>query len=481
MGMQNVENSKIESPSSIWQDLKDLWKNRGTMGDSHLSKVERNFLPAALEILETPPSPMGRILAYSLMVLFIIGVFWACIGQVDIIATAQGKIIPSGRVKQIQPLNKSVVNKIYVKEGQLVKQGDPLIELDQTSTAADQTKMAKELSFIEQTLMRLQQFVKLLNTPQGNVNLTRVQALIPAVKSPTGDSDQSQLLFQQWNTFRSKRESLEAQLKEKQAERQSSTELIKQLEETLPIAIKQYQAYKTLRKQDMISDFDCMDKEKAYIEQRQSLAAERSHQQQLAAAVRDIEKGIQSLDADTRRQALSDIQDNERQRQAIQQELAKASDLNAKQVLNAPVSGTVQQLVVTTIGGVVTEAQPLMLIVPRGEKLEAEVDLGNSDIGFVREGQDSEIKIDTFPFTRYGFINAKVIDVTKDAVQDEKKGLIYKMRLRMEKSTMIVDGKEVNLSPGMAVTAEVKTGKRRLIEYILSPLKKYAQESVRER
>lgn len=313
------------------------------------------------------------------------------------------------------------------------------------------------------------------------------QSHVPPIKpvvtfqGKPNESDQSQLLLQQWNTFRSKRESLEAQLRERQAEKQSSSEVIKQLEETLPITTKHYQVYKDLRKQDMVSDFDCMEKEKAYIEQRQSLAAERSHQHQLAAAVRNIEKEILALDADTRRQALSEIQDNVRQHQSIQQELAKATDLNTRQVLQAPVAGTVQQLVVTTIGGVVTEAQPLMLIVPRGEKLEVEADLGNRDIGFVREGQDAEVKIDTFPFTRYGFINAKVIDVTKDAVQDEKKGLIYKIRLRMDKSTMIVDGREVNLSPGMAVTAEVKTGKRRLIEYILSPLKKYANESVRER
>lgn len=479
--MQKAENTKLESPSTIWQDLKDLWKNRGTMGDSRLSDIERNFLPAALEILETPPSPTGRILAYSLMVLFFIGVLWACIGEVDIISTSQGKIIPSGRVKQIQPLDKGVVKKIYVKEGQFVKQGEPLIELDRTITAADQTKMAKELSFIEQTLKRQEMFVKLLSNPQGGIGMGKVQAAFPASQNRTVEPDQAQLLLQEWNTFRSKRESLEAQLKEKQAEQQSSTELIKQLEETMPIAAKQYQAYKSLREKDMVSDFDTMDKQKAFIEQRQSLAAERSHHQQLAAAVRNIEKELQALDADTRRQALSDIQDNIRQRQAIQEELTKASDLNAKQVLTAPVSGTVQQLVVTTIGGVVTEAQPLMLIVPKGEKLEVETDLSNSDIGFVQAGQDAEIKIDTFLFTRYGFVNAKVIDVTKDAVQDEKKGLVYKMRLKMDKSFMIVDGREVNLSPGMAVTAEVKTGKRRLIEYILSPLKKYAQESVRER
>ncbi len=456
-----------------------LWKDRAATGDSRMGDVERSFLPAALEVLETPPSPGGRLLARALMAFFAIGVVWACAGQVDIIATAGGKIIPSGRVKQVQPLNKSVVKKIHVKEGQFVKQGEPLVELDRTITEADCAKLGQELSFLQQNFKRQELFARLLSDPRQHVSLPRLRALLPAVQGE--GNDHAQLLFQEWGAFRSRRESLEAQLNEKQAEVQSGRALIAQLEETLPIARRQYQAFSSLRRQDMVSDFDCMEKEKACIEQRQALAAQRARQRQLREALRDIGKEIQALDADTRRKALSDMQDTERQRRAVGQELAKATDLNARQTLRAPVSGTVQQLVVSTVGGVVTEAQPLMLIVPRGEKLEAEVDLGNSDIGFVREGQAAQIKIDTFPFTRYGLVDARVTDVAEDAVHDEKKGLIYKMRLRMERSTMTVDGREVSLSPGMAVTAEVKTGTRRLIEYILSPLKKHAHESVRER
>ena len=475
-----------EAAERYWVTFKDAWNNRASLGDSRLGQTERAFLPAALEILETPPSPTVRILAWSLIGLFAVALAWACIGHIDIIATAQGKIIPSGRVKEIQPLDKAVVKKIYVKEGQYVNQGDALIELDQALTAADQTKLSQELAFVESSIKRQDLFIKLLARPAQQPDLSRLQALFPSAGQP-GAADQSQLLMQQWNTYRSKRESLEAQLREKDAERRSSREVIRQLEETLPIALKQYQAFKALREKDMVSDFDRMEKEKAYIEQRQSLAAERARQEQLAASVRTVEKEIQALDAETRRQTLADLQDSERQRQSITQELNKARDLNAKQILHAPVSGTVQQLVVTTIGGVVTEAQPLMLIVPKGEQLEAEVNLENKDIGFVREGQKAEIKIDTFPYTRYGVIDAVVTDITKDAVEnkdalgDAKKTLVYKMRLKMAKSSLRVDGKEVGLGPGMAVTAEVKTGKRRLIEYFLSPLIQHVGESVRER
>ncbi len=445
------------------------------MGDKRLTQVERAFLPAALEILETPPSPSVRILSWSIVILFTIAITWACFGHIDIVAVAEGKIIPSGRTKVIQPLEKAVVKAILVKEGQYVNQGDALIELDRTLTGADQAKYTKELAFINGTIKRQELFVKLLSYPGRAVDSAGLQAALPT------DYDQVQLLLQQWNSYRSRRDSLEAQLRENQAARRTSEEVIKRLEETLPLTVKRFQAYQKLKDEGAVSDFDYMDKQKEFIDQRQALAAERAHHEQLDAAVRTIEKEILALDAEARRQALAEIQDMQRQRQAMEEELTKATDLNAKQVLYAPVTGEVQQLVVTTVGGVVTEAQPLMLIVPKGAKLEAEVNVENKDIGFVREGQVAEIKVHTFPFTRYGVIDAKVTGITRDAVEDEKQGLVYKMRLEMARSSLMVDGKEVGLSPGMAVSAEVKTGKRRLIEYFLSPLIQHVDESVKER
>lgn len=143
--------------------------------------------------------------------------------------------------------------------------------------------------------------------------------------------------------------------------------------------------------------------------------------------------------------------------------------------------GTVQQLAVHTVGGVVTEAQPLMMIVPRDKALEVEAFVDNKDIGFVRPGQPAEVKIETFQYTKYGTIHARIASVSHDAINDEKRGLIYSARVRMERSTIDVDGTPVNLGPGMAVSVEIKTGRRRVIEYFLSPLMQYGNESLRER
>ena len=149
--------------------------------------------------------------------------------------------------------------------------------------------------------------------------------------------------------------------------------------------------------------------------------------------------------------------------------------------LTAPVGGTVQQLAVHTVGGVVTPAQPLMVIVPRDKVLEVEAMLPNKDIGFVNPGQDAEVKVETFPFTKYGTIHGTVTQVSSDAIQDEKLGLVYSTRVKLARDTIQVESKAVRLSPGMAVTIEVKTGTRRVIEYFLSPLMQYGDESLRER
>ena len=149
--------------------------------------------------------------------------------------------------------------------------------------------------------------------------------------------------------------------------------------------------------------------------------------------------------------------------------------------LRAPVAGTVQQLAVHTVGGVVTPAQPLLAVVPSEDGLEIEATVLNKDIGFVRPGQRATVKIDSFPYTRYGYLEASVESVSHDAAQDEKAGLVFPARVKLASAVLQVDGTAVQLSPGMSLNVEIKTGRRRLIDYLLSPLQSHAQESLRER
>ena len=170
----------------------------------------------------------------------------------------------------------------------------------------------------------------------------------------------------------------------------------------------------------------------------------------------------------------------ERAAAGVRQEQIKASKRNKLTTLKSPIDGVVQQLSIFTVGGIVQPAEPLMVIVPDGN-IEVEAKVLNKDIGFVHEGQSAEIKLEAFPFTRYGSIPGKIVDLSNDAVQDEKLGPVYTARVSMDRTFMNVDGKQVTLTPGMTATVDIRTGQRRIIEFILSPLLRYQQESLKER
>ena len=239
--------------------------------------------------------------------------------------------------------------------------------------------------------------------------------------------------------------------------------------------------YPYLAGQNFISRHGYLEKEQARIELDADLATQRSRLNELAAALQSARSARSALMSETRRIQLDSINEAMQKASSLEQELLKADSRNQQNVLVAPVDGTVQQLAVHTVGGVVKEADPLMLIVPSDESVEIEAMLENKDIGFVKPGHPAEVKIETFQYTKYGTIPAKVVSVSHDAINDEKRGLIYATRVKMEKSTLNVEGQEVRLTPGMAVGIEIKTGKRRVIEYFLSPLMAYGHESLKER
>jgi len=487
--------------------LKDAWQNRDKLGDANHSRELAAFLPAALEIQETPPHPLARWLAWGLLALVVIAILWAAFGRVNIVASAEGKIIPSSRVKQIQPLEKGVVKALLVREGEYVTQGQPLIELDPTLTQADKQRLESELY---STRMRLAVNKALLSHLEGErlqSNGTTQPGMLQSSQSSQPQSSQPQpsqtitqlaqvavgdiadrenplqqaLLDQQWLQYHSQRQALLSGLAKTRFEQATTREVITKLEQTLPIAQKRAATLKSLHNRDFVSESEYMEAEQERIRQTQDLAAERQRLKQLQAAETEVREQINLHRAQTATGLLSDIADLQRQLAGLEEEYTKASDLNARQILRSPVAGRVQELAVNTLGGVVTAAQQLMLVVPDEEQLEVETFLKNNDIGFVTEGMTAEIKVHTFPFTKYGVIEADITNVSDDAIVDEQRGLIYRMQLRLAKNSLQVGGKEVRLQSGMAVTAEVQTGERRIIEFFLAPLLRHKQEALRER
>jgi hemolysin D len=438
---------------------------------------ELAFLPAALSLQDTPVHPAPRRLAWGLMALFVIALVWSYFGKIDIVAVASGRIIVSDRTKVIQPLEASVVKAVLVKDGDKVKFGQVLVELDPTTATADKTNVNEQLASAISEEQRTAVLLKALNNASINASTSGSSVNADQV---TGAANRAQLQSE-WQDISAKLAKFNAEATRRQAEIATVTETIAKLEATLPIAQKREADFTRLVEKGYITGHATQDKTRERIEQERDLATQRAR---LIEAKSTLNETIQSKAA-YRAETLRLLNDRNAQATTKHQQLntdqSKATQRERLTQLTAPVAGTVQQLAIHTAGGVVTSAQPLMIIVPDEAGVTAEVTLENKDIGFVSAGQRAAVKFETFPYTKYGTVPASVKFVSADGLQDEKRGSIFPATLTLDASQMNIDGKAIRLSPGMNVTAEIKTGQRRVIEYLLSPVQRAGSESLRER
>lgn len=434
---------------------------------------ELDFLPAALEIQRRPPSPLGRAIGWTLMLLFVATIAWATLGSADIVAVAQGRIIPNGHNKVIQPLEMSMIKTIHVHEGAQVAAGETLVDLDDQSVRADLQNIQQELSNLEQEHTRLTILEKLLQSD--------VLPVKPAETAGGLTLLQRQLLSAQWSEHQANLKALQAERRKRQAEQVSLQQQVHKLEAVLPLVAKRAETLQRLSEKKFLGESEFLEMEQERLEIENDLATNRKRADEIIAAIAEIDAQKEQVQRRFLSQVLLERQQNRKRSEALIQEQVKAASRLNAYTLVSPIDGVVQQLAVHTLGGIVTPAQQLMVIIPDQAVLEVEALVENRDIGFVREGQQVEVKIDAFPFTKYGVIAAELTDLANDAITDEVKGLVYKAKVTLRESRIRVDQNWVNLSPGMTVTAEVKTGTRRLIEFFLAPLLRYRQESIRER
>lgn len=435
------------------------------------------FMPAAIEIEKTPASPVGRIILYTIVLLFVIAVLWAIFGKIDIVAVAQGKVVPSERVKVIQPLETAAIESIHIKEGESVKKGQPLITLNTNITEADVRRFSEQWRGVALKRLRLTELAKWF---EGNEDWT------PALQTDDPNiqpylAAQRGLLHQEISELNASVKNVEQETDRLIAEQQMVKAEIKKNQRLLEVLNERVAAYDQLQQKGTGSRMDYLEVKQEQIEVEQNVSVQRARINQLAASIAANESKRDMMVSERFKNTLSELEDLTIQEASLREELLKARQRSSQYVLKAPIDGTVQELVVATIGGVVTPAQELMKVVPEGSGVEVEAQFLNKDIGFIHPGQSAEIKVDTFNFTKYGVIDAELSDLSNDAIQDEQLGLVYKARLRPEESSLSINGKAIQLSPGMTVTAEVKTGQRRVIEFFLSPLLRYKQESLGER
>jgi hemolysin D len=461
---------------------------------------EYEFLPAAIEILESPQSPLRSMILMTICGFAAAALAWSFVGRIDIIASAQGKIQPVGRTKTIQPLQTGKVVKVDVANGQTVKSGDTLVELDSGEAEADEATLRANLVSLKAEVLRRTIALEAATKRAATASMPIAAPDIP----PQVAAREQRVLNDELAQLGSSVATLQAQLSEKLAERSRLKGTMSAQQQLLAILKQRVDMRMELLSRSVGSKASVIDAEEAYQTQETNLIAQQGQLGQTEAGLqvtnREIDKTYSAFLADNAQR----LAEAERQLASETEKLGKARLRTSHMVLKSPIDGVVQGLMITTLGQVVSTGEQIMQVVPDRSTLEIECYLPNADIGFVKPGQPAAVKVDSFPFTAYGTLDAHVTRVAQDAIPEadadqrernpaqpaktaffggaqRTQDLVFPISLALDQPSVQVEGATAPLVPGMTVTVEIKTGTRRIVSYLFSPLIDVASTAMRER
>ena len=457
-----------------WRVFREALDADRTNARHHFASTEADFLPAALAVVERPVSPTGRVTAWAMLGFLGLTLVWLIVGKIDMVASAPGKILPSGATQIVQSAGSGVVNAIHVRDGDHVRAGQLLIDLDTTLATAELDQSTKALLADELEVARNRALVDALNGHGIH--------FVPPDGTPADvAAEQRQLIAAQIAEVNSTVAGIGAARMSAIADAHAAAATRAKLDATLPILDHEVDAMNRLDAKGYAPGMRLLELQR----QRRSEAGDRDvaaaqEARGASEANRYAQQMSQTRDA-ARRQAMVELTRAAADAIVKREDVTKATRRAGLVRLTAPVDGTVQQLAVHTVGGVVEPARTLMAIVPTRGNIEVEAKVLNKDAGFVHEGQAATVKVDAFPFTRYGTVPGTVVSLSRDAVPDAKLGATYIARIRLARTTIMADGSPTALSAGMGVTADIRTGNRRIISWLLSPIMTTADQAAKER
>ncbi len=439
------------------------------------------FVPEALAVEDRPGSPLPRFILRACAVFFAALVAWAAFGRLDIVAVAEGRLVPAGQLKIVQPPEQGVVREILVREGERVAEGQVLLRMDSRLADADVSVVRQEVA-----LRRLQ--------------LARIDAELGGKPLARGADDPPALFAEVEAQWAANRRALEDSLAQERSvldrarkNLAAAAEVKSKLEQTLPHYREQEQAYEKLAREGYAGNLAARDKQRERIEKEQDLRTQRHALEGAEATMAQSEKRLVQIDSEYRQKLQSERVEAYAQARRLDQELEKQAHKQGRLELRAPQGGIVKDVATHTPGTVVGPGVIIMTIVPAGEALRAEVWVSNQDVGFVHAGQDAKIKLTAFTFQKYGMLDGRVQRVSADAAEgtpgtaaaraEAGRALpaAYKTIVELGTQRLDTDGHRYELTPGMHVTAEIKLGSRTVLEYLLSPVQKAFHEAGRER
>ncbi|MGE8131478.1 HlyD family type I secretion periplasmic adaptor subunit [Methylobacterium sp. NPDC080182] len=469
-----------------------------------LDAIDRQFLPGVLELLETPPSPIHVRLMLAICALFTATLAWSWFGRIDIHAVATGRVQPVGRTKLVQPMETGRIKRVTVENGSHVEAGDLLAELDSTEIQAERDSVRADLMGTEAEIIRRQAALRAAAaTP---IAVPDTLTFPGTVSDPAVRVREEAVLRADLAQLAARLESLTTGIAEKRATLARLESGIEARGRVLATLQERLDMRRTLVDRGAGTRADVVVALHDFEQARTNLVADQGQVGETHAAIASLEQKAREAISHFVAENTGKLAEAARRRSDLQQSLVKATARVERTRLYAPVTGTIQELAVTTPGQVVTGGQQLMSVVPNGADLEIEAMVVNADIGFLEPGQSAVLKIDAFPFTRYGTLPGRVTRVSTDAVDARQaalrpgantgtnaaaqdgaratqptQGLVFPITVEPDQAFMRIDGKRIPLTPGMEVTVEVRTGERRILEYLLSPLIEIASSAMRER
>lgn len=431
----------MKTLNKIRDYIKNIFKEQD---DSH------EFLPIIAEIEEEPVNPLGRTMFWILIVLIILTGLWLFFGKADIVVSARGKVIPDGEIKIIQPLETGVIKRILVKEGDFVKKGQVLMEIDPSTTVPHLESLKANLEYI--------------NLERKRLNAVSNGSSFGVVNSESAQTQRS--------LYQTSLADLNNQLHAKRKEMEGINEEIKNYQKQLSINLAKEQRMNNVS--DIIAKND-LEKVRSENTDYRSKIQELKHQRS------KIQEEANYIRSNFKTQNLNELADRDKKANELDASIKEIEFRKQQQNIVAPVDGYVNTLFIHTVGGVVTPAEKLVSVVPLNAPLVIKATVMNKDIGFIREKMPVLVKIDTFDFQKYGMINGTVKKVSKDSIEDQRLGPIYDVYITPLNKTLMVEGRETPISTGMSLTAEIKVNKRRIIEFFIYPMIKYWNQAIQVR
>ena len=431
-----------------------------------------DFKPILAEVEEKPPNPIGRAFLWTTIAILGLALIGLIFIKVDVVVTARGKIIPAGDVKVLQPLETGVVSKICVREGDYVKAGSPLIEIDPSVDSADLEGKEKNLNL-------------------SRVSMARIRAVLDdRAFRPSGEGRPQEIVDTQVKLYQSQRALYHSTLKEKQLALEEAEHGVRTLQDELTklenqLAVTQdvEKKQKSLVEIGALAENRFKEKVRERMSQEREVGAKRGQIKEATVRAARVKSEVESFRNSFREKMLSELSSNMQGKNILEAEVTSLNFKKGKRSINAPVSGYVHILSIKTVGGVVTPAQQVVSLVPEDAALMARVLVLNKDAGFVWPGQKCVVKVDTFDFQKYGMIDGTVESVNPFSVEEkENSGDGYPLHVTLASEELKTkDGSTHKVRPGMSVSAEIQVGKRRVVEFFLFPIIKYLDEGLKVR